>query len=61
MNNKPLRHNLMSEQPDSPIRPPLSPAERSQIKQMVRFLAAVLFFVIAASLSMAFIINVVVK
>jgi hypothetical protein len=48
----------MSEQPDSPIRPPLSPAERSQIKQMVRFLAIVLFFVIAASLSMAFIINV---
>ncbi|MDX1991126.1 MAG: hypothetical protein SF029_01970 [bacterium] len=39
----------------------LSEAERSQIKYLVRFLFTVLFFVIAASLTMAFVVNMLLQ
>lgn len=43
--------------PQKPQRVPLSSAERKQIRDLVRFLATVLFFVIAASLVMAVVVN----
>lgn len=49
----------MSENSESKgyFRQPLNPGERAQLRQMVRFLAAVLFFVIIASLLVGFFVT----